>query len=141
MTSTANESRKFMQHYLQAISGHTKTKALIERFVSDPALIEHIEAVEAAFPGYELLSDRLVVEGELVALQGTFRGRHLGAFAGFEPTGKTVAAGLMIFYRLGNGRIEEHWMQFDNAGLIAQLTDAAAQKAAPRSVEMAAELV
>jgi predicted ester cyclase len=132
-----------MQDYLQAMSGRTKTRVTITQFVSDPGLIEHIEAVEAAFPGYELLCERMAVDGDLVAMQGTFRGKHLGAFAGFEPTGKTVSAGLMIFYRLGNGRIEEHWLQFDNAGLMAQLAEAAAQGAGTRRVgapEMAAAL-
>jgi predicted ester cyclase len=144
MTSSATEARKFMQDYLQALSGRTKTKALIAQFVSDATLIQHIEVVEAAFPSYELLAERMVVEGDLVALQGTFRGKHLDLFVGFEPTGKTVSAGLMVLYRLANGRIAEHWMQFDNAGLISQLAEAEVQSASSRSVpgsEMAAELV
>jgi len=28
----------------------------------------------------------------------------------------------MIFYRLGDGRIAEHWLQMDMAALVAQLT-------------------
>ena len=27
----------------------------------------------------------------------------------------------MIFYRIADGRIAEHWLQFDGAGLVAQL--------------------
>ena len=127
--STANH-RKFMEDYLQALSGRTKTKELVVQFVSDPALVEHIHAVEVAFPQYQLLAERIVVDGDLVAMQGSFRGVHLGTFAGIEPTGKTVSADLMSFYRLEDGRIAEHWLQMDNTGLMTQLTGAAAQKAA-----------
>jgi hypothetical protein len=49
---------------------------------------------------------------------------------GGVATGQPVSAGLMIFYRLADGRIAEHWMQFDNAGLMARLSEAAALKAA-----------
>jgi predicted ester cyclase len=130
MSHSVTDNRKFIEDYLQALSGRPKTKELVAQYVSDAALCDHIQAVEAAFPCYQLHSERMVIEGDLVALQATFRGKHLDAFAGFEPTGKTVSAGLMIFYRLEDGRIAEHWMQFDNAGLMAQLTEAAALTAA-----------
>jgi len=33
-----------------------------------------------------------------------------------------VNANLMIFYRIEEGRIARHWMQFDIASVVAQLT-------------------
>jgi predicted ester cyclase len=35
----------------------------------------------------------------------------------------------MIFYRIEGRRIVEHWMQFDAAGLVAQLSEAPALRA------------
>jgi predicted ester cyclase len=122
MTLTSTESKQFVGRYLQALSGQAKTPELVARFVSDRALAEHIQQVEAAFPAYELIADELIAERNLVAVRGTFQGVHRGTFAGVAATGRPVSAGLMIFYRIEGDRIVEHWMQFDGAALMAQLT-------------------
>jgi predicted ester cyclase len=129
MNSTAADNKEFVIEYLRSLSGQVKTAELVARFVSDPALAEHIRQAEAAFPRYELQVDGIIAEGDLVSLRGTFRGVQRGAFANIPATGREVAAGLMIFYRLEGRRIVEHWMQFDAAGLIAQLTEARAVRA------------
>jgi predicted ester cyclase len=121
MTVTAADSRAFITRYLDALSGHPKPAELVAGFVSDAALAEHIAFVEAAFASYELVSEQMVVEGDVVAMRGTFRGRHSGTFAGIPATGRVVSAPLMIFYRLEDGRIAQHWLQFDGASLVAQL--------------------
>ena len=45
-------------------------------------------------------------------------------FAGVPATGRSVSAPLMIIYRVGDGRIVEHWMQFDAAAVVTQLQSA-----------------
>ena len=122
MTATAAENKQLVGRYLQALSGQAKPPAVVSRFVSDASLAEHISHVEAAFPFYELIADNLVADGDIVAFHGTFRGTQGGTFAGIEATGRSVRADLMIFYRVEDGRIAQHWMQFDVAGLMAQLT-------------------
>lgn len=62
-----------------------------------------------------------MAERDLVAVRGTFRGTRRAAFAGVEARGISASAGLIIIYRIRDGRIAEHWMQFDVAGLMAQL--------------------
>ncbi|HVQ42202.1 MAG TPA: ester cyclase [Vicinamibacterales bacterium] len=118
-----------MTDYLKSLSGQVKTDELVARFVSDSALAEHIRQAEAAFPRYELDVEGIIAEGDLVAVRGTFRGVQRGAFADIPATGREVAAGLMIFYRIAGRRIVQHWMQFDAAGLIAQLSEAPALRA------------
>jgi predicted ester cyclase len=121
MTTTAATTKEFMQEYFHALSGNKKDAPLIDKYVTDPALKQHIEEAEAAFPSYELNVHQLVVEGELAAANFTFRGVHKGAFAGIAPTGKTVSAGGMIFYRVEDGSIRQFWMQLDVPALLAQL--------------------
>lgn len=53
---------------------------------------------------------------------GFNRGVHRGAFAGVEPTGRTVSLAGINVERLRDGLIVEHWSQFDLAGLMRQLT-------------------
>lgn len=122
MISVAIDSRRLIQEYFNALSGQPKTEKLMDRYVSDPGLKEHIRVAESAFPEYELIPILLVADGDLVAARCTFRGVHKGEFAGIQPTGKRVSAELMIFYRIREGRIAEHWMQMDTRVLIEQLT-------------------
>lgn len=118
---SVSTNKQLITDYLNSLSGQAKTPQLMARFVSDPDLVKHIQDVEAGFPGYELNADQMIAEGDLVALRATFRGVHRGAFAGIEPTGRQVAAGVMIVYRIADGRIAQHWLQFDLAGLSGQL--------------------
>jgi predicted ester cyclase len=115
-------NKRLVQEYLSALSGQPKPDVLVARFVADAGLAEHIRQIEAAFPAYELVPAQLIAEDDLVAVRGTFRGVHRGPFAGIDPTGRKVSADLMIVYRLAGSRIVEHWLQFDAAGLVSQLS-------------------
>jgi len=126
---SADENKQFVARYLDALSGKPKTPELVARFVSDRGLAEHIHQVEAAFPSYEIEVHELMAERDLVAVRGTFRGVHRGAFAGVDATGRPVSAGLMITYRIDGDQIVEHWMQFDGAALMAQLTEGSIARA------------
>ena len=136
MTNSTTQSTQFIKDYLHALSGQPKTDELVAQFVSDPALVEHIRQVEAAFPAYELIAHQLIAEKDLVAMRGTFRGVHQGAFAGIEPTHEAVSADLIVFYRLGDGLIVEHWLQMDNTALMARLTEAVPLDAGSQITEM-----
>lgn len=118
-------SKRLIAEYFQALSGHAKPLSLLQRYVTDRALIEHISQVEASFPNYELIAHQVVAENDLVAVRGTFKGTHRGAsFFGVEPRGAQASGDLMIIYRIADGRIAEHWLQFDGAALVAQLQSA-----------------
>jgi predicted ester cyclase len=122
MSTVAIESKQLIQEYFNALSGQPKTEKLLDEYITDPALKEHIRVAEAAFPRYELIPSLLVAEFDLVAARCTFRGVHRGEFAGVQPTGKSVSADFMIFYRIKDGRIAEHWLQVDMRDLVDQLT-------------------
>ena len=121
MSTVAIDLKQFIQEYVTALSGQPKTETLIDRYVSDPKLKEHILQAEAAFPDYEFAAHQVVADGDLVAVRATFRGVHKGEFAGIAPTGKNVSGEVMIFYRINDGRIAEHWMQWDIGAVIAEL--------------------
>jgi predicted ester cyclase len=126
--SDMSNSKRLVLQYLEALSGKAKPADVVARFVSDTALAEHIRKVEAAFPAYELHAAQVIAEGDLVAMRGTFRGVHRGTFAGIDATGIRASADLMIVYRVEGDKIAAHWMQFDAAGLMAQLQTAVAAR-------------
>jgi predicted ester cyclase len=120
------ENKNLINDYLRTLSGRAKTRELVRRFVADEALAKHIADVEAAFPNYEIITKEMLAEGDKVVVRGDFRGTHRGQFAGIEPTGKNVSAGLIIIYAVRGGKIVDHWMQFDMLRLFEQLRSSSA---------------
>jgi predicted ester cyclase len=121
MTTVAIDSRQLIKDYFKALSGQPKTEELLDRYMSDADLKEHIRVAEAGFPGYDVIDNQIVAEGDVVAVRCTFRGVHKGEFAGIPATGKRVSSDFMIFYRVSDGLIVEHWIQMDLKGIVDQL--------------------
>ena len=72
----------------------------------------------------EALFGVFLAENDLVAFTWTFNGAHHGAFAGIAATGKKLTLSGINIERFENGKIVEHWSQFDLAGLIKQMSSA-----------------
>jgi predicted ester cyclase len=117
------ENTALITAYFEAISGNEKPTELQEEYIadSDQALKDHIDMFEAAFPLYELIAEDMIAEGDEVAVRATFRGTHLGAFAGIPATEREVEIPVFLIYRIEDGLIAEHWMQADVMGLMQQL--------------------
>jgi predicted ester cyclase len=69
----------------------------------------------------------MTVEEDRVAFRWTMTGRHVGEFGGLAPTGRAVTLTGLNLERLRDGRIVEHWSEYDRMGLMHQVegTDAA----------------
>jgi steroid delta-isomerase-like uncharacterized protein len=75
----------------------------------------------AAFPdGRHDITD-VLAEGDRVVVRGIFRGTHKGAFQGIPATGRTIAVDMVMIDRVVDGRIVEHYVQFDAMSLMQQL--------------------
>src|SRR5262245_27115940 len=118
---SAQDNKEFIRRYFEAISGKPKPASVVNLYVDDKPLAEHIEVAEAAFPLYELLIDELIAEGDLVAVRGRMRGRHQGTFMGMPATGKQIEFSSFLTYRIVGGKIIEHWMVADNLTMLQQL--------------------
>ena len=119
---TTTEARQLVQDYFNALSGQPKPEKLLDRFLNDAGLKQHILQTEAAFPAYEFIANQIIAEDDLVAVRATFRGVHKGEFAGIKPAGKPVSSDLMIIYRVKDGLIVEHWLQMDMKDIVEQLS-------------------
>jgi hypothetical protein len=124
------KNKEFIINYFNALSGVAKTKALIERFVSDETLIAHIHFFEAAFPKYEMYAEEVVAEGNLVVVKARFKGTHMGDLSGMAPTYKAVDIPFVIRYEVKNNLITSHWLLADQTSLLEQLGVMPAQEAA-----------
>jgi predicted ester cyclase len=97
----------------------------VERFIDDETLVEHIRFFQGVFPGYTLEAHDLIAEDDKVVVRATVHGVHRGELMGMAPTGRQVAFPAIIIYRLAEGRIAEHWLLADQAGMMRQLTEEA----------------
>ena len=122
MKAAAIGNKQLIEEYIENLSSKPKTEELLDRYVDDPALKEHIRQTEAAFPGYSIDVEEMVAEGDVVAIRGTLQGVHKCEFAGVPPTGRQVKLEAMVFYRVSDGRIAKFWLQMDSKALMDQLT-------------------
>ena len=115
------ENREFMARYADALNGKPKPASVIDQYVADEELKEHIELFEAAFPSYEIQVEDVIAEGDKVVLRATLHGSHENDFMGVPASGKQVTATGIIIYRIEDRKIVQHWMNFDTLGLMQQL--------------------
>jgi steroid delta-isomerase-like uncharacterized protein len=80
-----------------------------------------ISSLRTAFPDLVCAIEDEIHEGDKFAANWTIHGTHQGLFLGNPPTGKPVAVQGLIFARLADGMIVEHWMLIDQFGLLQQL--------------------
>lgn len=116
-----SDNKEFVRRYLEAISGKPKSDAVLDLFMTDTSLKEHIHMAEAAFPLYRLETEEIIAEGNLVSVRGRVVGTHRGEFMGIPATGKTVDFMLFVTYKIANGKIADHWMLTDNVSMLQQL--------------------
>jgi predicted ester cyclase len=57
----------------------------------------------------------------MVAARISFQGTHRGEFQGIPPTGKEVAFSSIEIDRMVDGKVQEHWFELDQLGLMRQL--------------------
>lgn len=121
-TTMAVDNKTFIRRYLEEVDGKAKPKALVEKYVTDESLKEHIAMFESAFPRYELIVEDMIAEGDKVVIRSLFRGTHQGEFFGVPPTGKQVETPVIVIYQVAGDKIAQFWMQADVMGLMQQLT-------------------
>ena len=115
------KNKELVIDYFNAISGVKKTRELLEKYLSDKQLIEHIEFFDSVFPAYELYADEMLAEGNRVVVKARAKGRHEGELNGIPPTYKNVDFPFSIGYEIENNKIISHWLIADQMVLMEQL--------------------
>ena len=74
-----------------------------------------------AFPDVSIVPEKLIAEGDLVAVYWIARGTNTGTGNGLPATGKKVEQSGITIWRIANGKIKEEWSAFDQLSLMRQL--------------------
>ncbi len=114
------EIKAFIRHYFEALNVEGKSPDVLDRYVTDEELKQHIAPLDAAFPGYQLTTENMFADGDKVVVRATLHGTHNGPLMGIPPTGKQVTMPFIGIYRLAGGKIVQHWIQADMLGLLQQ---------------------
>ncbi len=115
------QNKEFIIRYINALNGVTKTRELLEQYITDEELIGHILFFDSVFPKYEGFVDEMIAEGNKVVVRARIKGRHEGAFMGIPPTHRSIEQSAVISYEIENGKIVHHWLMADTMVLMEQL--------------------
>ncbi len=82
-----------------------------------------VASSRAAQPDQRWTQEMVVAEGDMVVIHGIREATWQGeSFRGIPtPKGKPVAVELVHLFRIGGGKIVEHWAVRDDLGLMQQL--------------------
>jgi steroid delta-isomerase-like uncharacterized protein len=77
--------------------------------------------LRGAFPGIHFTIDDVVSEGNVVAARWTARMTHHGEYLGVAATQKQLTLTGMVFVRIGGGKIQEGWNNWDQHTVTREL--------------------
>ena len=80
-----------------------------------------IERTSAALADPVFTIDDILAEGDRVAVRLTAAATQVGPFMGMPASGKRYEIGEIHWFRLRDGKVTEHWHQFDQMGMMKQL--------------------
>ena len=65
--------------------------------------------------------DDMIAEGDRVAVRVTASARQVGEFMGLPASGKSYEIGEIHIFRLRDGKVTEHWHEYNPGALMKQL--------------------
>jgi predicted ester cyclase len=85
-------------------------------------LYEIVLLLREAMPDLVVSSERVIAEGDYVAVQAQLQGTFASEFYDFPPTGEPVDMTFTVIHRFGaTGAIAEAWVSYDTLALRQQL--------------------
>ncbi len=94
--------------------GHTWGNA------SKNGLKQAMERVAKGLADARFTIDDLIAEDDRVAVRVTASARQVGEFMGLPASGRTYTIGEIHIFRIRDGKVVEHWHQYDLPGMMRQ---------------------
>lgn len=115
------KNKEFILEYINAISGVTKTREILEKYNSDPGLVDTIMFFDTVFQQYEYLIDEMLAEGDRVIVRARLKATHEAEFLGIPTTHRPVNFPFVVGYEIQNKKIIHSWLIPDYLTLMEQL--------------------
>ena len=99
---------------------------------TDEGLTEFLHELCDAFPDATWSVEHVRIKGDTIIVRTTFSGSHHGDFRGLRATGRQCRIQGMDAFRIEDGKIVEHWGEFNTNSLRSQLMARRSEGRAPR---------
>jgi steroid delta-isomerase-like uncharacterized protein len=104
---------------------HTADTTSHEVFFPEPlprdAFRAFLEEFLAAYPDARIRTERMIAEGNTVAVENVLTATFAGPFRGAPPTGRSYVAREAVFFELVGGQIHAARIYLDQKSIEAQL--------------------
>ena len=80
-----------------------------------------MQRIATALSDVAFTIDDVIAEDDRVAVRLTARATQIGEFMRLPPSGKSYEIGEIHIFRIRDGKVVEHWHQFDQLGMMRQL--------------------
>lgn len=77
--------------------------------------------IRNGFSDIHVTDEDFIAEGDKVAGRFVGEATHNGEFMGVAPTGKPIRVSGVNIMRIADGKIVEHWVQYDMMGMMQQI--------------------
>jgi predicted ester cyclase len=125
-------ARRVLEEIFPAADEAAMAEAISAEFVNHEAppgtppgpagITMFMRMLAAAFSDQKWTVQKVLADGDTVALYCVHSGRHTGTWFGLPATGREFAYKQMHMIRMKDGLGVEHWAVRDDAGLMRQLT-------------------
>ena len=122
------DSKRVVERFVVEVVNDGRPEAM-EELVSEGELRGGIAWIKRAFPDHALKIESLfAAEDDHVAAQFVAAGTHLGPLDDvpvdgktLHPTGRRFEVPLTAIYKVDDGRISDHWLNWDWVAILDQL--------------------
>ncbi len=132
MDENANKAlvRRFVEQVFEKLQPTAVDELVADDFISHtfPAsddgkayLRQATERMAKALTDIRFVIEDIIAEGDRVAVRLTASATVVGEFEGMAAAGKSYEIGEVHIFRIRDGKIVEHWHQYDAAGMMRQL--------------------
>ena len=135
LSMTEEKNKALNRRFVEEVINQGNIDAIDE--LIDPGVVDHAAPpgfptgregakqfaamMRSAFPDLHLTIEDMIAEGDKVVVRGTWNGTHEGQFMGIAASGRRVRVSQIDITRCADGRMVEHWEQFDALRLMQQL--------------------
>ena len=84
-------------------------------------LKEMATMIRSAFPDLKVTVEDQIAEGDLAVDRFVITGTQQAEFMGIPAAGKRINVTGILIHRIQNGKVVEHWEEFDVMGMMQQL--------------------
>ena len=84
-------------------------------------ILDYSKFLRTAYPDMKYTPNWMVVDGDMVITQMSFKGTNTGPRGDTPPTGKTVTLSSILVAKIKDGKISEEWVYTNEAAIYRQL--------------------